>query len=183
MVVDIGTIFLQWENMGVFEFILPFLLVFAVVFGIMSATNMLGSNRGIHIIIALIIGLMAVGYSFTLGFSLGEFLADLFPRLGIGLAILLTIMITAGLFIADDMKKFWAWGLSALGAVIGIIIIAQVFSNYGWYSVSSLGDMAGWILLAVIGIGIIIAVGAASNKNSETSKENSKFGHWYPANN
>ena len=166
MPVDIGTIILQWQNAGVYDFLLPFLLVFAIVFGILSATNIIGGQRGLHVIIALVIGFMAVGYNYSTELSFSQFLQILFPKLAIGLAVLLALLILVGLFIPDDERKYWGWGLGALGVIVAIIIIAQSFERFGWYNSGFYGDYVGWIIGAVLLLGIIIAV-AASGGNRE----------------
>lgn len=167
--VDIGMIFAQWQSAGVYDYLLPFLLVFAIVFGILTTTNILGKQKGIHVIIAVIVGLMAVGYSSTLSYSLGQFLQTLFPRLGIGLAVLVALMILVGLFVPHDEKRFWLWGLGAIGFIIGIVIITQTFDSLSFLSFSSYSDYVGWIIGGILILGLIIAV-AAGGSERDTRK-------------
>jgi hypothetical protein len=162
--VDIATIFSQWQSIGVFEYLLPILLIFAVVFGILTTTNVLGHNKGLHAIIAIIIALMAVGYSSSLGYSLGNFLQTLFPRLGIGLAVLLAILILIGLFVPDDERRFWLWGLAAISIIIVIVILSKTFAQFNWYSSGNYGDYVGWIIGGVLILGLIIAVAASGGQ-------------------
>ena len=159
MVFDIGVIFTQWEAAGVFEFLLPFLLIFSIVFGILTTTNILSKQKGLHIIIAVIIGLMSVWAFNSLGFTLGQFLTELFPRFAVGLSVLLVIMILIGLFVPDNDKKYWLWGLGAIGFIIAIVVITQTFDRFTGFSFgSNYGDYVGWIIGAVILLGLIIAV-------------------------
>lgn len=177
--VDIGTIFAQWQNIGVFEYLLPFLLVFAIVFGILTTTNLLGSHKGIHVIIAIIVGLMAVGYSTSLQYSLGEFLQTLFPRLGIGLAVLLALLVLVGLFIPEDERRYWMWGLGAIAIIIGIVVISKTFAQFSWFSFGSSEEYVGWIIGGILILGLIVAVATSGGGNhSPTPKPNAVITPW-----
>lgn len=165
---SIADIFYQWEYLGVFDFLLPFLLVFAIVYGILTSTRILSENKGISVIIAFVIGLMSIRYQYF--FS--SFLSELFPRLGIGLSIMLSVMILVGLFIAEKEQRYWGYGLAAIGAVIAIVIFYQTSSalGWGWTSGGFGGDSVGLIILAILVIGVIIAVAASGgSKDSDGS--------------
>jgi len=169
-------IFYQWEYMGVFDYLLPFLLVFAIVFGILSSTKFLGKNKGVYVIIAFVIGLLALRWQFF--FS--EFLAEIFPRLGIGLAIIMTLLILVGIFISEDETRYWGWGLAAVGFVITLVIVYQTFDRLGYYMWGYGTDTAGLIILAVLLIGIIIAVAASGGRRSEEKDKEYGKGIWLP---
>ncbi len=159
MVVDIGTLLSQWEAAGVYDFLLPFLLIFAVVFGILTTTNILGNNKGIHVIIAFVIGLLALRLTFV-----SRFFAEVFPRLGVGLAVILVLVILIGLFVPEDERRYWLWGLGAIAFIIAIVVISKSFEQYGWFSSGYYGDYVGWIVGGVLVIGLIIAVAASGSK-------------------
>jgi hypothetical protein len=180
MVFDIGTMILQWQTVGIYDFLLPFLLMFALIFGILSTTNIIGPNKGLHIIIALVIALLAIGYNYSTGLSFSAFLQVLFPKMAIGLAALLCLLILIGLFVPEDERKYWLYGLGAIGAVIAIIAVSQSFFVLGW-TASGYGDYAGWIVGAVLVVGVIIAVATSSGKSSP-SKDRGKavMVPWWP---
>ena len=162
MVVDIPSVLLQWQSVS--YYLLPFLLIFAVVFGILSATHILGGNKVIHIILAFVIWLMALELQFV-----PEFFREIFPRLGVGLAVLVALLILIGLFITtEDMKKWGGYVLMGVAVVIFIIILAKSFAPYGFYT-SAYGDYAGWIIGAVLIIGLIIAVATSGSSNPTTT--------------
>jgi hypothetical protein len=157
---SIGDIFFQWNNLGLFDIVLPFLLVFAIVFGLLSSTHFFGDNRSVYVIIAIVIGLISLRFTdlFTV------FISELFPRLGVGIAVILTVLILAGLFINKDEKRYWGWGLSVLGLVIAIAIIYQSFDAIGLsQGIFGNTDTIGFIVLAILIIGVIIAVSASKS--------------------
>ena len=162
---DIGTVLMQWQSAGVFEYVLPFLLIFAVVFGILEAAKVgFTKERKLNVIIAFVVGLLAVGYTSRMNFSLGQFLQELFPRLGVGLAVLLAILILVGVFIRKKDRKYWMWGLGAIAIVTAIVIITKSFDTFGWYSNGTYGDYVGWLIGAILLIGIIVAVAVGGKK-------------------
>jgi len=172
MVVDIGIVLSQWEAAGVFDFLLPFLLIFAVVFGILSSTNILGSNKGIHVIIAVVVGILALRLNYV-----SAFFAEVFPRLGVGLAVLLTVMILIGMFVPKNERRYWLWGLGAIGFIIAIVVITKSFQGYGWYS-SGYSDYVGWIVGGVLLVGLIIAVAASGNSENRENRDVAVIGKW-----
>ncbi len=162
MVYSIQDLLLQWESMGVFDYVLPFLLIFAIVFGILSYMRIFGENRSVNVIIALVIGVL----SLRIGL-LQAFITELFPRLGVGLAIILAVMLLVGMFIAKDEKRYWMWGLGAIGAIIAIVIISNSFSELGLLDYYGSSEMVGWIIGAVLLLGVIIAVAASGAQRRE----------------
>ena len=165
---DIGTILLQWQSAGIFEYVLPFLLIFAIVFGILEASKIsFTKERKLNVIIALVVGLLAVGYTSRMNFSVGQFLQEIFPRLGVGIAVLLVILILVGVFVGEDIQKYVNWGLLAIAFIIAIVVITKSFDTFGWYSNGAYGDYVGWIIGAVLLLGIIIAVSVGGSGSSK----------------
>ncbi|MFH1290395.1 MAG: hypothetical protein ABIH92_03235 [Nanoarchaeota archaeon] len=159
---SIADILFQWEYLGVFDFILPFLLIFAIVFGILTSTKFLGDNKPVCVIVAIVIGLMSIRYS-DVFFS--AFLSELFPRLGVGLAIVLTLLILVGMFIAKDERRYWGYGLAAIGFVIALSVFYQSTSSLGWTWGGYGTETVGWIVLGVLMAGVIIAVAVAGGRD------------------
>ena len=172
MVYSIGQFLSQWQQAGVFDYLLPFLLIFAVVLGILSATHILGANKGLHVIIALVIGLLALQLNFV-----PDFFREVFPRLGVALAVILVIMIMVGLFIPDNERRYWFWGLGAIGFIAALVVLSQSFSAFGWYSSTMYDDYIGWVISAVLVIGIIIAVATSGSEGgADPNFGNARFG-------
>lgn len=169
---SIDLILYQLDSIGVFDYLLPFLLVFALTFGILSVTRIAGDQKGIHAVIAIVIGLMAIRLGFT-----QSFFAEIFPRLGIGMAILLSIMLLVGLFVPKDEMRFWGWGLATIGLIIAIIIVTQSFDRLGYVGLAGWEDYVGYIIGAVLLIGVIIAV-VAGNNSGNPPRGPAEFGPW-----
>lgn len=140
--------FFQWQDVGVFDFLLPALLVFAVIFGILTSTNILGGQRGINFIVSIALALLAMQYSFV-----SDFFAIIFPNLGIAISILLVVLVMVGIFIGEENRREWfnilGYGALGIGVIVAIITLDQVewFGSSWWQNnwVSVL-----WIVILVL---------------------------------
>lgn len=169
----IGDLLFQWEQAGVFNYVLPFLLIFAMVFGILSKMNMFGSKdgtstgKGINVVIALAVGFMSLQFNFV-----SVFFSEIFPRFGIALSIILVLLILAGLFI-DPKNKGFMVGLSVLVLIIVAVVVLQSLDAFGWYAGYGVGYWFGGNWATVLGIlvfvGLIIAVIAGSSKSNDAN--------------
>ena len=151
----IGNLLAQWEQAGVFSYILPFLLIFALVFGILSKTKIF-TEKSVNAVIALAVSLMSLQFPIV-----SQFFAEIFPRLGIGLSIILLLLILTGLFIDPTKKGIW-YTFFGIGALIAIIVIANSVTAVGWLSSSWFGygltDNLGMIIAGVLLIAGIAAI-------------------------
>ena len=158
----IGNMLAQWEQAGVFSYMLPFLLIFALVFGILTKTQLFKENKSVNTIIALVVGLMSLQFDFV-----PRFFAEIFPRVGVGLAIFLVAMIFMGIFAP---KETWVvYAFFGIGAIILIVILVTTAGNIGWYQGYWWND--NWFnVAAVIVLLIFVAtiVGASGPKEENT---------------
>lgn len=131
---QIGVLLTQWEQAGVFAYMLPFLLIFALVFGLLTKINIFGraddpsKGKGVNAIISLAVAMMALQFDVV-----SVFFAEIFPRLGVGLSIILVMLVLGGLFIPTNKENNWF--LVALSIIVFIIIAAVVFNSFnalGW---------------------------------------------------
>src|SRR3990167_1301871 len=114
-----GNLLAQWEQLGIFSYVLPFLLIFALIFGLLQRMKVFGENsKAINAVIALSVGLMSLQFGFV-----PMFFSDIFPKLGVGLSVILTGIILTGLF--TDSKL--AWVGMVLGGVVFFIVIGSSF--------------------------------------------------------
>jgi len=153
---DIATILSFWEQIGVFDYLLPFLLIFGVVYGILEASRIISGNKGVNVVIAAVVGLLTlrVGY-------VQRFFIEAFPRLGVGIAILIILLVLTGLFIGPGKNmKVMFWIFIAIGLVIGVVVIAGSFDSFGWgggYNWFE-SEAVYWILSAALLVGLIVAI-------------------------
>ena len=122
-----GNLLNQWEQIGVFSFLLPFLLIFALIYGILSKMTLFGdeNNRSINGIIALSVSLMALQFGIV-----SAFFSDILPRLGIALAGVLVFLVLIGLFGNPNNKGLMntlMWG--SFG--IAVLIVLQSLDIFG----------------------------------------------------
>lgn len=157
-----GDLLAQWEQLGVFSYVLPFLLIFALIFGLLQRIDVFKDNKGINAVIALSVSLMALQFG-----AVPLFFSDIFPKLGVGLSVVLVGMILTGLFTEPKL----AWMGLVLGGVVFFVIMGTSFE---------FGSMPFWFwvqqnLATIIITGVLLAVvfgvifgppGFVSEKNS-----------------
>lgn len=155
----------QLESAGIFDFLLPFLLIFAVVFGILMQMKIFSGSKGVNVIIALVIGMLSVRFNFF-----NQFYAEIFPRLGVGITVVLAILILLGIFIPQQHRAYWFWGLAGIALVIAIVVLYQTFSVLGWVGYGYFGDATiGWIVFGLLIASLIIAVAASSGGGNSSN--------------
>ncbi len=160
---EVGNILLQWEQLGLFSYLLPFLLIFAVITGILTRTNFFNENKSVNVIIAFTVSLMALQFDFV-----SVFFSEIFPRVGVGLAIILTVLIVAGFFF-DPEASWIMYILFGLGMAIVIVILVQSGIATGSSIAYWIRDNSGLLIGSLI-ILIILIILVSSSKKSEDFK-------------
>lgn len=168
MALDIGTVLLQWQSAGVFDYLLPFLLIFALVFAILQKSGILGDQKGIHAIIAVVIGFLALQLDFV-----PVFFREIFPRLGVAVAVILALLILVALFVnfGDATTKWPNYVMMGVGVIAFLIIVSQTFQSYPWFSSWYSSDLIGWIILGVLFAALIIVVAVSSSGSDKKPKK------------
>jgi hypothetical protein len=158
----------SWQQIGVFDVILPLLLVFAVVYSILDKIKALGENKAINVIVALILAFFAVSNIY-----ISNFFMYLFSYTGIAIAILLAAIVLLGLF-AQEKQKAWPWIFGFGGFALFVWVLSRAITDYGitffgqdfgWWITNNIY----WILPILFVVGAIIAVVFASGKSNEKS--------------
>jgi hypothetical protein len=170
---QIGTLLTQWEQAGVFSYMLPFLLIFALVFGLLSKINIFGNaqdankGKGINAIIAVAVALMALQFDVV-----SVFFAEIFPRMGVALSIILVLLVVGGLFIPTNKENNWF--LVILSVIVFIIIATVVFNSMdalGWLSnIPWLENIWNQYSSIIIFVAVIIAVIVAATHEKNPAK-------------
>ena len=176
-----GQMMAQWEQMGIFSYVIPFLLIFALVFGILSKINIFGKkggdgteNRTLNALIALAVSFMSLQFDFV-----SIFFAEIFPRMGVALAGVLVLLVVGGIFIDPDNKGFMV-GLMAIAMIVFGAIIISSLNAFGWrtdffYSSWWMANNS-WIISLGILILFVVAIIISSKPKTNTPPVNNILG-------
>jgi len=121
-----GNVLFQWEQAGVFAYVLPFLIIFAIVYGLLAKMNLFKNQNGINIVLALSTALLSLQFNLV-----SVFFAEIFPRMGVGLAIIFVFIVLAALFVPTKSKAF-SWLMVIFGLVIFGTVLWNTFDAIGW---------------------------------------------------
>ena len=169
---EISTLLMQFEQMGVFSYLLPFLVIFALVFGLISQMKLFHENKSIPPIIALVVALMALQFDLV-----PRFFAEVFPRLGVGLVVLLVILILIGLVSPKDASSIYlVYGAMIVVAVYILVDVAEAMN-------SPLADLwyqwRGTIIFVTVFLLIVVfMINLNKTKQEKTTFDEIKTGLW-----
>ncbi len=108
----------QWENMGVFNILLPFLLVFAITFAILEKIALFaptGQKKQINGIIAAILGILVVRNQYIVGI-INRFL----PNVALFMIVILMFLLLVGIFSGQAQLK---GSLLGLGVIVSFVFV------------------------------------------------------------
>ena len=109
----------QWENLGVFNVLLPFLLVFTITFAILEKIHLFGQKKQINGIIAAILGILLVRNQYIVGI-INRFL----PNVSLFMIIILMFLLLLGIFVGQS----YGWTDNMLGVAMFISLIFVIWS-------------------------------------------------------
>jgi len=165
---SIGNILAQWEQAGIFSYMLPFLLIFAMVFGVLVKTNLFKENKSINAIIALAVSLMALQFNFV-----SIFFSELFPRMAIGLIILLVVIILLGIFAPNE--KWVNYTFFGVAVVVLISVLVNSAGAVSFFGGGFLGNIYWPSIIPWVVLIIILAVIVGASTKSTPAYGPSKF--------
>ena len=130
MALDLRSLFMYWDSIGVFDVLLPFFLIFSVSFAILENTGIL-KNKKINAIVAGMIGILFVNNPYLVGI-----LQSFVPNIAMVLIVILMTLLIAGAFLGakGDANKPGAFGIAAIIALIFVIWALVSQTGYGYYS-------------------------------------------------
>lgn len=153
MAIDLQTLMSTWQTNGVYTIALPALLIFAFVFGVLSTSHVVGRNKGVQVIISLVIALLAIQATVV-----QQFIIDIFGRAGIAIAVVLVAIILTAMFIPDDARKGWYYGMMGLGGLAFIFVVFNAFADFNWLRSGWWGEWGGTVVFIVVIVGILAAM-------------------------
>jgi len=156
MAFNFGSMFAQWDSIGVFTYVLPFLLIFAIVYSVLSATRIFKGNNKVSAVVALAVSLLALQFQIV-----SIFFAEIFPRMGVAISIILVIIILVSFFRdpTDPSNKTLNIILGVIVAIILIVIVSGSLGGIGFGSGFGLGNLFyGRDWSAVLGIAVVVGL-------------------------
>ena len=120
MPVDFPTIFNYFQQIGVFEYVLPFLLVFSLVFAVLEKTQILGKEKtNINVVVSIILGLLLIAQT-----QIVSIINTFIPKMSLFIIVVLMFFLVTGIF--GETTKGWT-GLPLVIAVI-VTILAVIWA-------------------------------------------------------
>jgi len=166
---NVQDVLYQWENAGVFDFVLPFLLIFAVIFGILTATNAFGKNKGVPVIVSLSVALMALRATFGGRYLVREFFREVFPQTAVALSIILVAVILTSVFIPKEHLKGWLIGFYSIGGLAALLVVFNSFSNLSWFTSGWWSDYGGIMIGLLFVVAVVVAVSLTGDSDKKSS--------------
>ena len=150
--IDFRSVLMQWQNIGIFDIILPMLLIFTLIYAILLKSKILGTVKGINAIVSLVIAFLAISNP-----DISSLFMPIFANLGLGIIIMLAALLLVGLVTGDKQIHGAMW-LSWIGIIaIFLWILSRVFYGYSFFYSGWISDNMVWIVPVIL-IGIVIAV-------------------------
>lgn len=126
--VDFMNILSQWENLGVFNILLPFLLVFAITFAILEKIKLFGtagkSNKQINGVVAAVLGILVVRNQYVVGI-INRFL----PNVALFMIIILMFLLLVGIFRGQHQDTS-GWQLKVAVVVCVLFVLWSLSSDF-----------------------------------------------------
>jgi len=190
MVSTFRTIIEFFEDIGIYDVILPFILVFTIVFAILEKTRVLGTEdidgkpypkKNLNAMIAFVMSFFVIASS-----EIVELLTTVSSQMVVLLMLSVLFLLLVGSFYKEKPEGFflengWQMGFTAI-MFVGIILIflnAVKYEGDSWLQIfwdyvsknGSGGDAVGSIILVVIVIIFIAFIVKDDSKKKEIKKE------------
>lgn len=175
MALDLYSIITTWQNIGVFDFVLPFLLIFTLSFAVLSKAKILGDNKNLNVIVSLVLAFFFLQNPFLIAS-----LQNLLPNVSFALVIGLMFLLLVGVLLGDRMNEYY--GTVSIKVATGISIFAILwaifsrpgfdFTNFQDILYGFLGpDASGLLVFLIIIIAAIFLVRGKGDKEAEKEKK------------
>lgn len=121
MAFNLVDVLATWEQIGIFEVVLPFLLVFTITFAILEKAKILGEKRNINIAIALVSSLLFVRNGYLVG-VVNRFL----PNVSLFMIVIIMFLLLVGVFGGTGV---WSGGLLGVAALVSFVFVIWALSS------------------------------------------------------
>lgn len=111
-----------WQDIGLYEVILPFMLIFTMSFAILQKVQVLGNKKEFNIIVALVIGLLFVRNQYLVGL-INNFL----PNVSLFMVVILMFLLLLGIFAGEH--KEWTGIMLSIAFVVSLAFILIALST------------------------------------------------------
>ena len=164
----------RWQEMGVYDIVLPFLLVFTISFAVLQKVKIFGSDsKKINVIVAFVIALLFLQNRYLIAI-LQRFL----PNMSIIMIVALMFLLLVGIF-GGEYKGFTnvALNIAFVFSLLATLIALSTdffpgMSQYGilqwYYTLVPDPETRQWILFGII-ILVVIGIVMYEKKPEETS--------------
>jgi phosphoglycerol transferase MdoB-like AlkP superfamily enzyme len=166
----------QWQQIGVFDIILPLILIFTIVYAILDRTKIFGKNKNaINAVIALAISIFTIQNVAVTGFF-----KILFSQVAFGLAILIAVILLTALLLGEKETHVWRLVIMVIGFIIFIWILSRAANEYqSYYGAYGFGLFTSdwWAMYApsIILVGLVAVVVIAVVASSKPSGTGAKL--------
>lgn len=120
MAFDFATVLKSWEEIGVFDVLLPFLLIFTITFAVLEKSKILGDKRNFNVAIALVASLLFIRNNYLVG-VVNRFL----PNVSLFMVIIIMFLLLVGVFGGGSA---WSGGLLGVAALISAVFVIWALS-------------------------------------------------------
>lgn len=112
----------SWQDIGLYEVILPFMLIFTISFAILQKVKILGDKKEFNIIVALVIGLLFVRNQYLVGI-INRFL----PNVSLFMVVILMFLLVFGIFAGE--YKGWTGIMLSIAFIVSLAFILIALSS------------------------------------------------------
>jgi len=163
----------DFQDMGIFDIVLPFLLIFAIIFAILEKSKIFGTNAeggaksNINLIVSLVIGLIVVVQTDIVN-KINTYL----PKMALVYVIAIGLLIFFGLMSTSKKNVVLPTYFAVVLGAIGVIWALASGTGFGWpdwlrLTTDTARQTIIWIGVAIIVIWIVY--GGSRNKPSKPS--------------
>lgn len=158
-----------WEDIGVFNVILPFLLIFSVVYAVLDKIKILGDRKAPNAIVSLVIALLVVRNQYVVGL-----MTRFLPNIAMFLIIILMFLLLLGT-LAGREHTAWKNPLLSIAFFVSLIFVIWALASErigDWFNlpewISNLDDTT---KATVLFIGVFVVIIYFMTRDSKEGEE------------